>query len=949
MLPVKSIQNPIELSPHLKELAAKSSFDHQITDEKTVLKSVGAVLDRLQTISPQLTQADCLKLLRKAKNDISLWLGAAEMRGDITTKASTMLLSSLADKALDFGLAFLLIDLWRRGVLMPATLDAFPENDKETLKVSEVTSGFGLFILALGKHGGQELNYSSDIDPIFLFDPDRVVTNGKKTPAELYQRLSRSLLDLMERRTPDGYVFRVDLRLRPDPGSTPLCVNSLAAERYYQTHAKNWERAAFIKARFAAGDRVAAEGFLAQIRPWLWRKTIDFVALDEMTKLKAQVQKASDLEGEDEDINVKLGRGGIREIEFYAQIHQLLYGGKHPDLRQRRTDTALEKLAQLGFISSAVSQQMIADYYYLRRVEHAAQVLLDQQTHTLPANQAKLEKIAALVGYSASDDLMDDVSNTMARVHSIYASLLDHQTDTRLAAIKDIPANDSDPNVDSFKDSDHIESIIGKWQSGDVRALTSSTSQGYLSRCLPELLAAFAKAPDPDAAFSKLDHFVQALPSGAQLFALLNANPNLLTLLARVMAFAPALADRLANQPMLFGSILEPSFYEPLETGSNLDQKIDEFFRDSECPETTLDAARRANAELQFRAGIHLLEGLSPPADVAKFLSDCADRLVRLLSLRVLADFKVRHGSVPGAGLALLALGRWGGQFLTFSSDLDLIFLYATEDDGNVLLESDGLKPLASGVYFNRLAQRLSSAFTAPTTVGPLYEIDTRLRPSGSQGPLAVNLSALSSYFKTDAWTWEKMAMTRARKISLISEIDGLDDAIIKTLVSEKQEAEIKADAFDMRQKLKVQFDKSLYWDVKHHEAGLVDIEFIIQTLVLIAARQGLWSESISGVSDLVITLDLLTRKNLLDYDDRQCLEEAYRLQSDLLMLLRLSVGENMPDKDDLSPSIAGFICATLGFTNIHQLMTRLNDLRTRITQIYGSFFDGPSNDHLTM
>jgi glutamate-ammonia-ligase adenylyltransferase len=774
-------------------------------------------------------RARLMAALRIARRRVALTVGLADITASWPLDRLTEALTVFADAALSAALSQLLRRAAGHGEIA-LEADAAPER------------GCGYTVLGMGKYGARELNYSSDIDLIVVFDPEKADYRGRLSPQEAYVRMTRDLVAILEERTGDGYVHRVDLRLRPDPGAMPLAISYNAAMTYYESMGQNWERAAMIKARPAAGDQDVGAALLAELRPFVWRKHLDFWAIQDVHSIKRQIHSHKGggkiaLAGHD----IKLGRGGIREIEFFAQTQQLIYGGRDPHLRAPRTVEALDALARAGRIDRAVAEELGESYRFLRTLEHRLQMIDDQQTHRLPKDQDGLAQLAAFMAYDGLEPFRDAVLGHLHRVESAYAELFEKAPPLSGPGNLVFTGGEPEPGTVAtleslgFKDGVAVFPLVRTWHHGRYRATRSTRARQILTELMPSLLEALGKTPAPDAALTKFDEFLAGLPAGVQLFSLLHANPQLLDLLAQIMGGAPALAEHLSRRPGLLDAVLEPDFFDPLPPKERLCEELADELAQARDFQDVLDLSRRWVGDRKFQAGTHLLRHSVDIEDSGRALSDLADSVIAALARPVLAELARAHGAVAGPGLAVLALGKLGGREMTVSSDLDLIFVYETEPG---IETSDGAKPLPVSQYYGRLAQRFISALSALTAEGRLYEIDMRLRPSGSAGPIAVSLDGFRKYQRESAWTWEHMALTRAR---LVSGDPGLapriEQAIAEVLTAPREANRLLADVADMRQRIAREHEARSLWEVKHLRGGLVDLEFLAQYLQLRYAR----------------------------------------------------------------------------------------------------------------
>ncbi len=745
---------------------------------------------------------DLARALRRERQAVALAVALADLAG-APFETVTRALSDFADRALDRAIA---------GAIAERMAGAPP---------------CGMVALALGKQGSRELNYSSDIDPILLFDPATLPHRAREEPVEAAVRIARRVVALLQERTADGYVLRVDLRLRPAAEATPLAVPIGLAIAHYESSALPWERAAFIRARAAAGDIALGDAFLDQIRPFVWRRALDYGALHEIRALSRRIRDHH-AQGQrpGPGYDVKRGRGGIREIEFFAQIHQLIHGGRLPAVRAPATLDALAALAQAGLVPGEDATTLGAAYRALRTIEHRLQMVDDRQTHRLPATPAELDNVAHLAGLADGPALLGALAPHSRAAGALYDAL-DQESGIGLPAARD--DLEALLAASGYADPAAARGRIEAWREGRARTTRSPAARAALEAVLPALVAAFARAPSPDAALDRFDDLVGRLPSMVNLFRLLEARPALIAQLADILSHAPALAEALARNAALFDGLIDASALDP---PPEVDVLTAAFARGEQRDdyEAVLDRVRRAVGERRFQLGVQLIAGRSDPIAVGEGYARVAEAAVRTLAATAIAEFERAHGRVPGGELVILALGRLGGGVLTHASDLDLIYLFT----GHFLAESDGRRPLGATIYFNRLAQRVTAALSAATAAGPLYAVDTRLRPSGNQGLLAVSVDSFARYEAESAWTWEHMALTRARPVFGSAQACARVQAVIdETLARERASAAIVADAAKMRGDIAAHKPPAGPFDVKLIPGGLVDAEFAIHLLQL--------------------------------------------------------------------------------------------------------------------
>ena len=827
--------------------------------------------------------------LRRAKRQAALAIALADISGTWPLEKVTLALSGFAEATLRAAVSHLLLQAHESGQIAlprPAT----PE------------FGSGLIVLGLGKLGAGELNYSSDIDLIVLYERDKVAYTGRKTVQEFFVRIARSLVKFLQDATADGYVFRVDLRLRPDPGSTPLALSTLAAETYYEGMGQNWERAAMIKARVVAGDAAAGEQFLKNLRPFIWRKHLDFAAIEDIHSIKRQIHA---VKGHREVAvaghNIKLGRGGIREIEFFAQTQQLIWGGRNPDLRPRATLDAIEALVAQGKTRRQVADDLNAAYRYLRHVEHRLQMIDDQQTQTLPPEGPGLDRVALFAGHADTAEFERTLLLHLGRVEDHYAELFEEAPSLGGPGSLVFTGTEDDPETVKtlqrmgFPDGSLVSGLVRSWHHGRYRATRSARARELLTELMPRLLAALSTTADPDTAFRRFDGFLQALPAGVQVFALLHSNPDLLDLIAEVMGSAPLLAEHLSRSPALLDGVLSAGFFDHVPDRGEMAADLARQLSYAVDFQDALDICRRWTKDRQFQIGVRLLHGM-PDGDAAGgALSDVADCAIAALYPLVAAEFARLHGVLPGRGMVIVALGKLGSREMTVTSDLDLIFIYdipAGIENWDTAL-SDGPKPLAPIQYYARLAHRLIGAITAMTGEGRLFDVDMRLRPSGNSGPIASGLAPFERYQTGEAWTWEHMALTRARVIhgdaGLVAEVDAM---LARILTIQRDPVKLAEDILGMRQRILQQHRGDNLWDLKHFRGGQVDIDFIAQFLLLRHAHAHPAILRRNPTDTLAQARDL----HLIDAGIADGLIETARLWRKLQQMLRLLVAGKVDD-----------------------------------------------------
>jgi glutamate-ammonia-ligase adenylyltransferase len=863
--------------------------------------------------------------LRLMKAEASLLIAAADIGGvwDLTTV--TQALTQVADAALDAAIRYLIRDL---------------RSQKKRKTDSDPIRQYGYVVLALGKMGAFELNYSSDIDLIVVYEPTAAPAGVE--PGQYFVRITRGLIKLLQERAADGYVFRVDLRLRPDPASTQIAVSIPAALDYYERSGQNWERSALIKARPCGGDIAAGESFLKNLLPFIWRKNLDYAALADVHAMKQQIHAYRGhgdiaIEGH----NIKLGRGGIREIEFFVQTQQLIAGGRHPELRGRETLKMLAQLAQGGWIREEARAELDAAYHFLRGVEHRLQMMADEQTHTLPAERDALERFARFLGFRSRDAFAERLLAHLRAVQRHYAALFETRP-VNIAAARELNTS-GDGNISrnvvyfserGFSRPAEAAGLVQTWFAGSYRSLKGEVARECLAELLPQFIDQAVRSENPDAALVALDRFLAALHGGASLYLQLRQNPDFVSLLATILSVAPRLGDILAHQPSVMDTLLEPAFFGALPNSEQLKKALGGSLDQSESFEDFLDRARMFGREHMFLIGVRIISGTVSATQAGEAFAALADALIRALRQAVEDRFVADHGRLLRQEVAVLALGKLGGREMTAGSDLDIIVIYAFDPKRP---ESDGPRPLPGTQYFARLTQRLINSLTVRTNYGALYHVDMRLRPSGNSGPLATSLTAFELYQREEAWTWEHMALTRARVISASPAFAARIQRLIHGILCRPREpARIAADIVEMRKAVAAERGDTDRWHIKDAAGGLLDVEFIAQYLQLVHAEQH--PEILD--SNTLRALEKAASLALLARDDAELLFGAAKLYHDLTQILRLCVSDQF-DPAKASVGLLQLLARAADLPDFSTLERHLIDTQRRVRLCCERILDG--------
>jgi [glutamine synthetase] adenylyltransferase / [glutamine synthetase]-adenylyl-L-tyrosine phosphorylase len=876
------------------------------------------------------SQLELMRVLRAAKSDAALLIALADIGGVWTLPRTTDALTRVADTAVSLAVDFLVREAAKHGKL------ELPDRENPQ-------TGSGYIVLAMGKMGAGELNYSSDIDLMVFFDASAARLNSDVEPAPFFIGLTRDLVKILQARTPEGYVFRVDLRLRPDPSSTQIAISTAAALNYYESRGQNWERAALIKARLCAGDSAVGEQFLRELSPFIWRKYLDYAAIADVHEMKRQIH-AYRGHGEIavEGHNIKLGRGGIREIEFFVQTQQLIAGGRYPDLRSRGTLAMLSALAADGWIDAAARDELTEAYEFLRRVEHRLQMIGDQQTHTLPATAEALDVFARFLGFRSRNDFAEVFIAHLRNVERHYVKLFERAPDL-LVRQQTLSLDNSNERAEfferlaqlGFRQPTLVFEGIENWRNGLYRALRGEQARANLLDLVPTILEQFSRAENPDASFAAFDRFMAGLRAGGRFLSLLRQNPELIRFVALVIGAAPRLADILARHPHFIDPLVDPGFFGALPDQARLRDGLKRALEEAHSFEGILDAIRLFGQEHMFLIGARVISRSLSAEQAGETFARLADVLLTEVHRRVESDFSTLHGHIRGAETAVLALGRLGAREMTASSDLDLIVVYDFDAERP---QSDGRHPLYGGQYFARLTQRMISALTAQTNYGVLYPVDMRLRPSGRSGPVATQIDGFKSYQERDAWTWEHMALTRARVVSGSPDFAARVEAMIREVLCQPRDAAATAgDAVEMRGAIAKEKGDADPWDLKYAAGGLIDIEFIAQYLQLLHAAE---TPEILDTST-VRSLENAERLGLLAVEDATVLRPAVRLFHDLTQILRLCLPSAF-DPQTASPGILGLLARAADLPDFPTLAAHLVETQRAVRACFVRILGGP-------
>ena len=862
--------------------------------------------------------------LRGNRAEHALLVALADLGGVWSPRTVTEALSDFADASVGAAADAMLLQAAASGRFLPRD-PADPQG------------GSGLVVLGLGKLGGRELNYSSDIDLIVFFDGQAAPLKEGLEPTPFFSRLAQGMAKLLQERTADGYVHRVDYRLRPDPGSTPTALSLASAYVYYETTGQNWERAAFIKARPVAGDIAAGERFLKDLTPFVWRKYFDFAAISDVHAMKRQIHavrghEALAVAGHD----IKLGRGGIREIEFFVQTQQLVFGGRRPGLRGRGTIAMLAALQADGWISEDARDELAAAYDFLRGIEHRLQMVRDEQTQRLPSDGAELEAFSRFAGFKDRAAFEEALLAHARRVQAHYALLFEAGPDLS-SEVGDLvfSGSDDDPATLAtlrklgFREPERVAETVRGWHFGRRPAVRSARAREVLTELVPALLQALAGTPDPDAALDNLDRAFARMPGAVELLTILRERERLRTLFADLVGSAPRLAEIVAFSPHVLDAVIDPGFVEPTtdaaEIAAHYRALVGRHNGHHDSHEVFLDRSRDAARQLRFVTGARLLSGILTPEAAGRAYAAVADAAIATSLDAVSETFAAEHGAVPGGRIAVLGFGRLGSRQLTAESDLDLVVLYDFDPENRT---SSGRRSLDAAVYFNRLTQRLVAALTVPTRRGHLYEVDLRLRPGGGQGSVATQMRSFRGY-QEEAELWEHMALSRARVVAGDASLAEEATAVIHAALAQRREPKATAKAIrEMRALVAREKGDNGPLDLKLAPGGLLDLDFLAQALVLVHAGR---------VPDLIgrdapALFGLAAEHGLLKANDAEVLGNAYRLLDDVHQWQRLVVEG---DPTQVPPVAMARLARAVNLPDARTLEARLDADRAAVRKLF--------------
>lgn len=911
-VPQKLVEAIFGNSPYLSKLAKMEKEFLVKLCENGFDNSFKNLLAELESLDiTKINKKDLMSYLRVRKNRASLLIALADITNNWGLKQVTNALSNFADLTVKLATDFLLYEKFQQKLLASAR----PEES-------------GFIVLAVGKLGGHELNYSSDIDLIVLYDADHTNYTGKLTPKEFFIRLTQELVEILQQRTSEGYVFRTDLRLRPDPYSTPIAVSTKAAELYYENVGQNWERAAMIKARFIAGDEAAAKKYLHFLGTYIWRKYLDFKAVEDIHSIKRQIDSKADYKPEQLlGYNIKLGKGGIREIEFFVQTQQLIWGGREQALRCNTTCEGLAILEEIGHIQKGVAAELITAYEFYRKIEHRLQMVNDEHTHSLPTNEEALKNFAIFLGFNDLEKFKSELTASFALVQKHYAHLFEESRSLGSGSGNLVftgVSNDPETMLTiakmGFRNAEKICEIIRGWHHGRRRATRFRRVREILTELVPHILKSFADSSNPDEAFIKFDDFLGQIPSGVQLFSLFEEKPELIDLLAEIMGNSPWLAQNLSRSPALVNRILLADFSSKFPRIWDLRESLQKAIGFGTNFDEKMKIIRRWKHDKEFQVGIRLLKNIATHEYSAFNLSDIAEVVIEEV-FKLVQEYEDEK---PSGQVAILAMGKLGVRELTFGSDLDLVFVY------------NSTAPEAAG-YYTRMVSKFTAQMELLSSDGNLYNIDTRLRPMGEKGPLAASVEAYEKYYTESAWNWEFMALTKVRVIYGEADLrHRLEGIIAHNLTRKINNETLAADMGKMRQKISGSYDTKNIWDVKYAEGGIFEIEFIFQYYILAEGHNH--PDIISTNFENKNIAKTLHQKGIIGARQAEDLSNAFTLLRNVQSAIRLTSQSGFEEKN-ASENQKRMMTNSLGEVKFENLKNKLVQTEKLVHEYYEQVF----------
>ena len=828
---LQSLPDAIASDASVRQLAIASDFAIEVLARQPQLLAAWQRDSAVATPTPELTAdnrdawASLLRRYRQAESARLVWRDVLGLDDVTDTLAGS---TRLAECCLTLALAALESDFARRFGQVRAADGSVQR----------------LVVFGLGKLGGGELNFSSDVDLVYAYEHDGVADGARALAAEDYfARLGQQLAKLLDEVTAEGFSHRVDLRLRPFGNSGRIALSFAAMEQYFQREGRDWERYAWQKARPVAGDIAAGDRFLDALRPFVYRRYLDYGALDGLREMKAAI--AAEVARKELADDIKRGPGGIREIEFLVQALQLIRGGREPALRERRLLPALQALVAAGHVEAATGDALRDAYRFLRRLENRLQMLRDAQTHVLPESEEHRARIASGLGDGDWHALRVALDAHRVRVATEFDALLAPRRRRAEAGAltsywRALPDAGDSATLDAagFVEAAAVDASLRDFARAPALRALSDAARARLDRVLPSLLEGAAASAQPDAALRRLLPLLHNILRRASYLALLDEQPAAAQRLVDVVARSALLGERLAAYPLLLDELLDVRVAGPLPGRADIERACSAALAIDDT-EGALQALGETRQALSFRVALATLDARQPAQDSARQLAWLADAVLAVVRVLARREVERAHGAIADARFAVLGYGSLGGEELGFGSDLDVVFLY----DAGADAQSDGARPLDAQRWFARLAQKVVSLLGAVTSAGRLYDVDVRLRPDGAKGLLVSTLAGFAEYQRERAWTWEHQALVRARCVAGDRVLcDDFEQLRARILSQARDAATLRDDVVAMRRRMRGELDRSgslgaASFDLKQGEGGLVDLEFLLQFLVLRDAR----------------------------------------------------------------------------------------------------------------
>lgn len=824
------------------------------------------------------SEAELMQALRKFRQREMIRIAWRDLAGWAALSETLLDVSLLADACIQYALGFLYeLACDKRGT--PLLSDGSPQQ---------------IIVLGMGKLGAYELNYSSDIDLIFSYPENGILPDKKETSySEFFTRLCQSLVKVLDETTADGFVFRTDIRLRPFGDSGPIIMSFEGMENYYQTQAREWERYAMIKARQVAGDFTAGKELMSLLNAFVYRRYLDYGAFEELRSLKSQISQ--ELKRKDRCDNVKLGPGGIREVEFIGQAFQLIRGGKEKALQTRGILEVLRHLSELKLLTINDAEQLTLSYCFLRRVENHIQQYQDRQTHDLPSTAVTQQILAYSLDYPDWDSFKKQLDNVRAQVQAVFDqvfSLSRHEGSEQHSLKIWMHAAEDQQLQDYLRDYGFVQNaasltLIQQFKNSSAIRHLSAKGAKILDHLMPQVIEAMQPLANPDETLKRLLTLFEAIAGRNVYLSLLAENPDALAQLLRLASASPWICDYLSRYPLLFDDLLDArSLFEPLKK-AHLDEQLTQLLTHIEVEdlEAFMIALRQFKHTQVLRVAAADIMGAIPLMVVSDYLTTIAESITAQVITRAWLILTGKHGFPPNVtlettGFAVIGFGKFGGIELSYGSDLDLVFLYDCQD-GNALTEG-GEHPISCAQFYGRLGLKIRHILDIKLLSGQLYEVDMRLRPNGDSGLLVTHINSYEAYLKDQAWTWEHQALVRGRFIAGDLRLKTLYEEIRTRILSLPRDLnQLKTEVRGMRIKMReaLATKKSDQFDLKHSKGGIADIEFIVQFGILARAAK---NKSLITYTDNIRLLDGLQEDGFISEADAKTLKAAYCAYRDM-------------------------------------------------------------------